>query len=916
MYSPRSHKKVLFNSKTKISLPIKSFPREKLDAALNLLIYGITISKNYKSKSAKLFHHCIFYLLEDDPDFLQWLSHLKPYNKTRIDLKTIKNITDNPNFDSKIQKKFQNFKKINRMLFISYGDLIEENKVIILKFRKEETKMLFWQGIQYLARKAMEKDAMFGDYRKLMAQKLFLQADKDGNKTLDLEEIRKILQQLHIDINHQYLVKFFEKYDKDKNNSIDWTEFQEIIDDISLKPELKQVFSRYSNEAKYLNDEKLFSISHMEFKEFQEFLRKEQRQEMSEKEFRKLLYLIHADPTNTMNMYSMNDSKKNKSFCEEIDPRDQLSISFSEFCSIIFSKNNELIEPEKLEIYQDMSRPMTDYFINSSHNTYLMANQLTGESSTKAYINAFTKGCRCVELDCWEGEKGEPIIYHGYTFTSKILFKDVVQTIKDYAFVASPYPVILSLENHCKRKQQDRMAEILQEVLGEYLYFLPENYLEMETFPSPEELKYRIIIKDKAALPSSRAALLNSVQQTEYELLDKFSELEHEDDERYLNNKSLNLQSLKNIQQWIMNQRKFISSLILEDNDKNASSCSNPFIPQIPLAFKNSDIIIHSLSPSHYKKIYVETSLQMQTGSPKGVGRGSNNFTDSTNDLKEEKKEKKPKEAISPKLKSILALFGIKMNLNAIRSIWNISSIKESVFEKLSKEHEDKMQDFLRNNFLRIYPSGTRVDSSNFDPIEFFNFGVQMVALNIQTVDLPLLLNMAKFQENGGSNCGYLLKPAHLLYESHRYLKSFTRIQKLVYIEVISGQQLRPEGDNNSRDVVDPYVEVSFRGIPLDEKENSKVFKSHVVDNNGFNPQFNLQCQLKLACPDLGMIIFKVFDQEIAKKDVKIGWNAVSVNCLRSGFRILPLLCSNLEPIEFSCLLCKIEIKDVVTISD
>lgn len=44
-----------------------------------------------------------------------------------------------------------------------------------------------------------------------------------------------------------------------------------------------------------------------------------------------------------------------------------------------------------------------------------------------------------VTVDTWDGPNNEPIIYHGHTLTSKILFKDVVQAINDYAFVMSEY---------------------------------------------------------------------------------------------------------------------------------------------------------------------------------------------------------------------------------------------------------------------------------------------------------------------------------------------------------------------------------------------------------------------------------------------------------------------------------------------
>lgn len=86
-----------------------------------------------------------------------------------------------------------------------------------------------------------------------------------------------------------------------------------------------------------------------------------------------------------------------------------------------------------------------------------------------------------------------------------------------------------------------------------------------------------------------------------------------------------------------------------------------------------------------------------------------------------------------------------------------MSSFSETAALNHLKTSGIEFVNYNKRQMSRIYPKGTRADSSNYMPQVFWNAGCQMVALNFQTPDLPLLLNQGKFEFN--NTTGYLLKP-------------------------------------------------------------------------------------------------------------------------------------------------------------
>uniref|UniRef100_A0A8L0DJL8 Phosphoinositide phospholipase C n=1 Tax=Oncorhynchus mykiss TaxID=8022 RepID=A0A8L0DJL8_ONCMY len=193
---------------------------------------------------------------------------------------------------------------------------------------------------------------------------------------------------------------------------------RKLIENMGENADVLRVFQDYSGDLQKLS-----------LRDLEEFLRDEQLEEVDGVQQLAMELIERYEPSDT--------------------DAEGYSMSIDSFLMYLASAEGSIFHPRQQSLCQDMIQPLIHYFISSSHNTYLMEDQLRGHSSVEGYIRALKRGCRCVEVDCWDGPNGEPIVYHGHTFTSKILFKDVVNALRNYAFKVSEYPVILSTENHC-----------------------------------------------------------------------------------------------------------------------------------------------------------------------------------------------------------------------------------------------------------------------------------------------------------------------------------------------------------------------------------------------------------------------------------------------------------------------------------
>jgi len=257
----------------------------------------------------------------------------------------------------------------------------------------------------------------------------------------------------------------------------------------------------------------------------------------------------------------------------------------------------------------------------------------------------------------------------------------------------------------------------------------------------------------------------------------------------------------------------------------------------------------------------------------------------------EEKKKVQPP-SISPELSEITQLKTIKFkgfaDNKAHAKQWEMCSFSENKTQKFLAKHMTDFIDYNSRQLSRIYPKGMRVDSSNYDPVPAWNAGCQIVALNYQTGSEPTWINDGKFLENG--RCGYVLKPKYLREEKITFNPTAkAKPVKTLNLTIISGFQLPKvagKEEKQNGEIIDPYVKVKVRGVPIDE---GKSQKTKVIKANGFNPHWNAEFKFPLCFPDLAILFFTVNDADVISSDDFIGQYALPINTLREGYRTVPL---------------------------
>ena len=690
----------------------------------------------------------------------------------------------------------------------------------------------------------------------------------------------------------------------------------------------------------------------------------------------------------------------------KIQLKNVLRLSFRKFVNLLMDHTvNNIFNKNKISRNQDMEHPMTDYFVNSSHNTYLEGNQIIGTTSISMYPYVFDNGTRFVDLDTFDGkeqEENEPVITHWHFPVGSILFKDTLIAIKNSAFQKNEYPVILSLENHCGEECQEKMNNYFLQIIGRENLYILDNDTPPLLYPSPNQLKKKFIIKNKRKRILGDLGKMQNVYEKNYmNTLEQINKKNQTQKNELINNTnnsdvsfSTNENSENNGNKLLKNKSKYLNSDIIgmsmtpndniNNNNKNyniineiikeeENSSESDSSDSSNISSEKADEKIIKESGEAVNKIRSNkyTFMKELPNNPNFILCRSVEFEIIPENININlpqiiKKQKKPKIKLNeekferprivplsnlvlkkmrekfdsidslPPNESMLELEQKYKNLKKIQDIQigdsransnikiitieNLSNILGMVGVKYHKETFDpkkflpwecisiaendvlkyisvpenkfKIMEYCTSSFLKIYPDGFRIDSSNQDVVNCWALGCQFCALNLQkTDDDCALINKMFFKLNGGSKCGYVLKPLWLRkFNEENFKKRKLNPLFKIKFEILSGFHLNLTIPNDKK-IKGMFVEVTLRSpnsfFKRANEEIDKKLTTNIVNKNFLHPVFpSNSITFNIYEEELSFIFIKLLSEN---RDICLGRAAIPVVALNLGYRVVDL---------------------------
>ncbi|KAF7185076.1 1-phosphatidylinositol 4,5-bisphosphate phosphodiesterase 1 [Pseudocercospora fuligena] len=708
-----------------------------------------------------------------------------------------------------------------------------------------------WEMMNALASSPEKNEkSMAMAWREVMSNK-----DPTAKERFTLDDARWLCRKLEINCTDSAVKTHFKAVTKD--DSLDFEGYKQFVQTFRERKDIQNIYRNQS----------FGTDLDMSLESFLEFLKNVQKVDVDRE---------RAHWEGVFNKYSV--PVQNRPTLPDAEKVvGQRVLNMQSFQNFMTSSHCAPTSSSKAEVTLD--RPLSEYFISSSHNTYLLGRQFAGASSVEGYIATLVKGCRCVEIDCWDGDNGRPMVTHGRSMTSRIPFEDCVSVVAKYAFNSSPYPLIVSLEVHCNNEQQQEMVRLMKKYFGAAMVTEP-IIPNSNSLPSPEELRERILIKVKASEEVDQSQVVDGATGRS-------------------------------------RARSITSTFARTPSIETSSAMSSPLVSS------------SATSPS-------ETST---TFTPKGSAVSvplltPNSSTDDSDEIppSADRMRKRPKTSRIIHELGKLGVYtqGIKFNgfqaPNA-KTYNHILSFSEGVFDRLSKNHETKVELEQHNmrHLMREYPSGKRLDSSNFNPLQSWRRGVQMAALNWQTYDVNQQINEAMFAA-GFDRLGYVLKPEELRHAKHLPIveaidqgseKKDKKGKKIVKfeVEVISAQRLPRPRNQPAEAGMNPYIEFEMysaedkaRGIATAQggtdasaKDGSSGIgsplrkRTRTVEGNGFDPTYyeGIKMAVETKYPSLIFVRWTVWNAPEGKKSsgngALLATYTAKLSSLQQGYRHLPL---------------------------